>query len=91
MSYREGVEFSLDELTYKSYKGVDFEAFVPKGFTSEDLITEDFIPEDFRELWRKTLKSGMHGICFSMYEDGQQPGDTITEAQVERRVKTLKP
>ena len=33
----------------------------------------------------------MHGICFSMYEDGQQPGDTITEAQVERRVKLLKP
>ncbi|MCL4115488.1 UNVERIFIED_CONTAM: hypothetical protein GTU68_023912 [Idotea baltica] len=33
----------------------------------------------------------MHGICFSMYEDGQEPGDTITEEQVERRVKILKP
>ena len=33
----------------------------------------------------------MHGICFSMYEDGQEPGDTITEAQVERRIKILKP
>ena len=33
----------------------------------------------------------MHGICFSMYEDGQEPGHTITEVQVERRVKLLKP
>ncbi len=33
----------------------------------------------------------MHGICFSMYEDGQERGDIITETQVERRVKILKP
>ena len=33
----------------------------------------------------------MHGICFSMYEDGQEPGDNITEEQVERRIKILKP
>ena len=33
----------------------------------------------------------MHGICFSMYEDGQKPGDEISMAQVERRVKILKP
>jgi len=33
----------------------------------------------------------MHGLCFSMYEDGQEPGDHITEAQVERRIKIIKP
>ena len=76
MSYREGKEFSLEDLTYKSYKGVDF---------------EEFTTEDLNELWRKTLKVGMHGICFSMYEDGQQPGDTITATQVERRIKIVKP
>ena len=76
MSYREGKEFSLEDLTYKSYKGVDF---------------EEFTTEDLNELWRKTLKAGMHGICFSMYEDGQQPGDTITATQVERRIKIVKP
>ena len=38
-----------------------------------------------------TLNKGMHGICFSMYEDGQEPGDVITEEQVERRIKILKP
>ncbi|MCB0382621.1 MAG: glycosyl hydrolase [Psychroserpens sp.] len=51
----------------------------------------EYDSEDLKKLWRQTLKNGMHGICFSMYEDGQKPGDIITEAQVERRVKILKP
>jgi exo-beta-1,3-glucanase (GH17 family) len=76
MSYREGVDFKLEELEYKSYEGVDL---------------SEHTADDLNSIWRKTLKSGMHGICFSMYEDGQEPGDTITAAQVERRVKILKP
>ena len=48
MSYREGVEFSLEELTYKSYKRIDFQAFFP-----EDYSSKDFIPKDFKALWRK--------------------------------------
>lgn len=47
--------------------------------------------EDLKNLWRKTIQDGMHGICFSMYEDGQKPGEDISMAQVERRVKILKP
>jgi glucan 1,3-beta-glucosidase len=33
----------------------------------------------------------MHGLCFSMYEDGQQPGDIISEEQVRRRLKIIAP
>ncbi len=51
----------------------------------------EYSKEDLTKLWHDTLETGMHGICFSMYEDGQQPGDTITEEQVERRIKILKP
>ena len=47
--------------------------------------------EDLAKLWDTVLKKGMHGICFSMYEDGQRPGDNITLEQVERRIKILKP
>ena len=46
---------------------------------------------ELRKMWKDTLTKGMHGICFSMYEDGQEPGDIITEEQVERRIKILKP
>ena len=76
MSYRKDRKFSLDGRSYSDYGGVDF-----SGMSKEELV----------KLWRKTLENGMHGLCFSMYEDGQEPGDTITEEQVERRVKIIKP
>lgn len=47
--------------------------------------------EALKQLWRNTVQDGFHGICFSMYEDGQQPGDDISFEQVERRVQILKP
>jgi exo-beta-1,3-glucanase (GH17 family) len=80
MSYRKEQHFSVEQTTknkeFKRNIGVEF-----KEYSDKDLIT----------LWRETLDTGMHGICFSMYEDGQEPGDTITEEQVERRIKILKP
>jgi glucan 1,3-beta-glucosidase len=76
MSYRENILVDLDTLDLTANSGVNFDKFSEKQLKS---------------LWRKTLEAGMHGICFSMYEDGQEPGDTITVAQVERRVKILKP
>ena len=54
----------------------------------------DFIkhsPEDIRALYSKVLQNGMHGLCFSMYEDGQKPGDHISEEQVRRRLKIMSP
>jgi exo-beta-1,3-glucanase (GH17 family) len=33
----------------------------------------------------------MHGFCFSLYEDGQKPGDIISEEQVRRRMKIIAP
>ncbi|MHB0756174.1 glycoside hydrolase family 17 protein [Polaribacter sp. M15] len=76
MSYRKEHHFKL-KANYSEATGVDFSKYK----SNEDLI----------EVWRNTLNAGMHGICFSMYEDGQEPGDIITEEQVERRVKILKP
>lgn len=48
-------------------------------------------PEQLRNLFRDVLNAGMHGICFSIYEDGQGPGDIITEEQVRRRIEILQP
>lgn len=42
-------------------------------------------------LWKDTLEKGMHGLCFSMYEDGQKPGDIISEEQVNKRIQIIKP
>ena len=76
MSYREGRQFSLKEIDLSKDTGVDFSKYSDK---------------ELRALWRKTLESGMHGLCFSLYEDGQKPGDIITEAQVRRRLEIIKP
>ncbi len=76
MSYRRANDYVLEGADYTEQAGVDFSKHSEK---------------DLKSLWNATLEKGMHGICFSMYEDGQTPGDTITEQQVERRIKILKP
>ncbi|MEZ4796214.1 MAG: glycosyl hydrolase family 17 protein [Flavobacteriaceae bacterium] len=59
--------------------------------TTQGIDTSKLSLDELKKLWHKTLKEGFHGICFSMYEDGQKPGDDISFGQVERRVKILKP
>lgn len=76
MSYREGRKFSLKEVNQTEYSGVDF---------------KQFSVESLEELGKNTLENGMHGLCFSLYEDGQKPGDIITEEQVRRRMEIIKP
>lgn len=76
MSFREGQQFSLKKIDKPFESGIDF--------TNLSL-------EALKELWKNTLDSGMHGLCFSMYEDGQGPGNKITEQQVDRRMQVIKP
>lgn len=47
--------------------------------------------EEFRNLFLEILYGGVHGFCFSLYEDGQKPGDIISESQIRRRMELLKP
>jgi glucan 1,3-beta-glucosidase len=47
--------------------------------------------EELGKLFRKVLESGMHGLCFSPYEEGQNPGDQLSEAQIHRRMQIIKP
>ena len=46
---------------------------------------------ELSELYNKLLNEGMHGLCFSPYEEGQQPGDQLSEEQVRRRLEIIKP
>jgi glucan 1,3-beta-glucosidase len=83
MSFREGHYFSLEnnnssnsDTNKSDYQSFDF---------------SDIPVKKLAALWRETLESGIHGICFSLYEDGQKPGDSITAEQVNRRIQILKP
>ena len=65
-----------------------------KGYSQINTVgidTSKLSLDELKTLWRKTINDGFHGICFSMYEDGQKPGDDISFEQVERRVEILKP
>ena len=47
--------------------------------------------QGLQNLSNRLLKNGMHGLCFSPYEEGQEPGEIITEKQIRRRMKIIKP
>ena len=47
--------------------------------------------EDLHDLFTTVLNEGMHGICFSAYEEGQKPGDILSEEQIRRRMKVIAP
>lgn len=42
-------------------------------------------------LYHQVLKAKMHGLCFSPYVDGQQPGSQLSEEQIRRRIEIIKP
>jgi glucan 1,3-beta-glucosidase len=47
--------------------------------------------ETLNNLFAEILQTGVHGFCFSLYDEGQKPGDIISEAQVRRKMEILKP
>jgi exo-beta-1,3-glucanase (GH17 family) len=67
---------SYREGLLKPIKGIDFSA------KSE---------EDIQYLFKDILHDGVHGFCFSPYEEGQKPGDQLTESQVRRRMEIIAP
>ncbi|MEL7147108.1 MAG: glycosyl hydrolase family 17 protein [Bacteroidota bacterium] len=59
------------------------------ALASPDHIGEDMA--DLIDLYTKALDRGMHGLCFSPYEEGQTPGDQLSEEQIRRRMEIIKP
>ncbi len=51
------------------------------GKTEDELVS----------LYNQLLNNGMHGLCFSPYEEGQEPGTQLSEEQIRRRIDIIKP
>jgi glucan 1,3-beta-glucosidase len=58
-----------------------------QGATVWTAEARDALATDFHT----TLQRGVHGLCFSPYLEGQQPGSQIGEAQIRERLKILQP
>jgi exo-beta-1,3-glucanase (GH17 family) len=67
-----------------SYRNEKFLSLLGKNL---DQLKEN----ELQEASRSILDDGLHGICFSLYEDGQGPGNEIADEQIIRRLEILKP
>jgi len=79
------MSFRKDYILYSKNNESANEAF------SSGLNFSNTSPEIISSLFSQELKTGMHGLCFSLYEDGQKPGDIISEEQVRRRMEIIAP
>jgi exo-beta-1,3-glucanase (GH17 family) len=81
MSYKEECVFSIEE----------YEKILPFQKNVHEIQISDISFQDLTQLWNETLATGMHGVSFSAYEEGQKPGDIITEEQIRRRMSIIAP
>lgn len=44
-----------------------------------------------KKLSQTVLNAGMHGLCFSPYGEGQEPGNPISETQIRRKLELILP
>ncbi|SDG38293.1 MFS transporter [Psychroflexus sediminis] len=56
-----------------------------------DIDFSDKSIDEVLHLFSTTLNKGMHGLCFSPYEEGQDIEDVLSEEQIIRRVDIVKP
>lgn len=72
-----------------SYREETFMKFKRSELIQKLNYINDLSDEEVRNLFYEVLNGGIHGFCFSLYEEGQEPGDIIPRAQIERRMKIL--
>lgn len=68
---------------FLKYRGTD----VPEQIRLLDQMSTD----ELRTLVRELLEEGVHGFCYSIYEEGQRPGDVISAEQIRKRLNVLQP
>jgi len=74
-----------------SFRKEQYLSFKGSGADSKINYLDDLSEKEVESLFRKVLENGIHGFCFSLYEEGQKPGDIIPAEQIRKRIKILKP
>lgn len=64
---------------------------IKKYLSLAGINVAEYSEEQLIYLFRKIMEHGIHGLCFSIYEDDQKPGDRISESQIRRRLKIMQP
>lgn len=80
------------KLTY--YQSDKLNSLIPGGLNISSQSDIDFSGKsdaEIKQLFRHSLDSGLHGLCFSPYLEGQDIGDVLSEAQIRQRMKIVAP
>jgi len=73
-----------------SFRSEQFLSNKGQSYKNGVVFLEDKSESEILDIFLEVLHSGVHGFCFSPYEEGQKPGDTLSEAQIRRRIEKLK-
>jgi len=65
-------------------------SLVPSYFNSP-IDWKGISKSDLQSHFTESFEKGMHGICFSPFREGQNPGNPISERQIRERLEVLKP
>ncbi|MFN2260802.1 MAG: MFS transporter [Psychroflexus sp.] len=76
---------------YLSNKNFEFSSLNLQPSPKYDIDFPKLSRKELKQLYFGKLKSGLHGICFSPYTEGQDLSDTLSEKQISRRAKIIKP
>lgn len=74
-----------------SYRKEKFLTYTKSDRRGSESYIKEMSDEDILGLFQEILNSGIHGFCFSLYEEGQGPGHIVSEDQIRRRMSVLKP
>ena len=74
-----------------SFKSDQSPVFSPLPYVQSEVFMDHMSEQDMIHLFYEILNNGIHGLCFSPYEEGQSPGDILTAEQIERRMSVIQP
>lgn len=74
-----------------SYRKEKFLKYRGTDVPDQIRLLKDSTEEELRSLVRQLLEDGVHGFCYSLYEEGQKPGDVISAEQIRKRLTILQP
>lgn len=74
-----------------SFRREHFLSFKNSGPLSNQMNLDNMSIIELKSLFLEILNNGVHGFCFSLYGEGQKPGDPISETQIRKKLEILKP
>lgn len=76
------------------YQDGNFDLLTNEEFAIDTSVTMDFSnksEEDIQSIFAESLGGNVHGMCFSPYLEEQTIGDILSEQQIRKRMKVIKP